>query len=242
MSLGRYEPDRSRRSPLVRILRLAVVVAVLAGIALFAFQLGTEDERGRQARLADEAARLAESNQQLVQVNAALRGQLQAAQARLGELDAALGGAPKLSESARLLLPALEKKLADGVEPKRLAEVVAAIDKPRDCEAPETKRFLVRTARAPEGPNTSVGFSNGLVTVTGQGAPAKNPEGRTEAWFDPAEPVTIRFTQIGGRSAEAAGKLPLHHTLSIGQAEHRFSLMAASRGFVQVTAERCKLP
>mgnify|MGYP003343344784 CR=1 FL=1 len=31
-------------------------------------------------------------------------------------------------------------------------------------------------------------------------------------------------------------------SLAIGQAEHRFSVMASSRGFVQVTAERCKVP
>jgi FtsZ-binding cell division protein ZapB len=242
MSLGRYEPDRSRRSPLAQILRLTAAVAVLAGIGLFAFQLGVEDERTRQGRLADEVAKLRESSQQLTQTNAALRQELQTAQTRLGELQTALGGAPKLSESALLLLPTLERKLAEGVDPKRLAEVVAAADKPRDCEAPETKRFLLRTARGADGPNTSVGFANGMITVSGQGAPAKNAEGRLEAWFDPAEPVTIRFTQVGGRSAEAAGKLPLHHTLAVGQAEHRFSVMAATRGFVQVTSERCKLP
>jgi hypothetical protein len=242
MSLGRYEPDRSRRSPMARILRLTAAVAVLAGIGLFAFQLGIEDERTRQGRLADEVARLQEADQQLTQANAGLRRELQTAQTRLGELQTALGGAPKLSESAQLLLPVLERKLADGVDPKRLAEVVAAADKPRECDAPESKRFLVRTARGTDGPNYSVSFANGLVTVSGQGAPAKNAEGRLESWFDPAEPVTIRFTQIGGRSAEAAGTLPLHQTLAIGQAEHRFSVMASSRGFVQVTSERCKLP
>ena len=43
------------------------------------------------------------------------------------------------------------------------------------------------------------------------------------------------------RTAEAAGKLPLHHTISVGPVEHRFSVMASTRGFVQVTSERCKL-
>ena len=99
----------------------------------------------------------------------------------------------------------------------------------------------MKTALTADGPNTSVGFANGLVTVSGQGTAAKNAEGRVEAWVEPAEPVTVRFTQIGGRTAEAAGKLPLHHTLSVGPIEHRFSVMASARGFVQVTSERCKL-
>ncbi len=241
MTLGRYEADRPRRSPLARILRWGLAAAVMAALALFAFQLGIEDERARTGRLADEAARLAETSQQAVQANAQLRGQLQAALARLKELEGALGSTPRLSEAARVLMATIEKKLAEGADPKRLADVVAAIDKPRDCEAPESKRFLVKTSLTADGPNTSVGFANGLVTVSGQGAAAKNAEGRLEAWFEPGEPVTVRFTQIGGRTVEASGKLPLHHTLSLGQAEHRFSVMAAARGFVQVTSERCKL-
>ena len=242
MTLGRYEADRPRRSPVARILRWGLAAVVMAALALFAFQLGIEDERGRAGRLADEAARLAETSQQAVQANAQLRGQLQATQARLKELEGAIGSTPRVSEAARVLMPTIEKKLAEGADPKRLAEAIAAIDKPRDCEAPESKRFLVKTALTTDGPNTSVGFSNGLVTVSGQGAAAKNAEGKLEAWFEPAEPVTVRFTQIGGRTAEAAGKLPLHHTFSAGQVEHRFSVMASARGFVQVTSERCKLP
>ncbi|MBM3533182.1 MAG: hypothetical protein FJX60_09140 [Alphaproteobacteria bacterium] len=242
MALGRLEPDRPRRSTLGRLFRLLLAVAAMGGIGLFAFQLGIEDERSRQGRLADETARLAEANRQLAETGQAMRSQLQAAQTRLRDLEAAVGATPRISAAAKDLMPAIEKKLAEGADPKRLAEALAAIDKPRDCEAPESKRFLVKTALTGDGPNTSVGFSNGIVTVSGQGATAKNAEGRPEAWFEPNEPVTIRFTQIGGKSVETAGKLPIHHTLNLGQSEHRFSVMASARGFVQVTSERCKIP
>jgi hypothetical protein len=242
MALGRLEPDRPRRSPFVRFLRLVLAAAALVALALFAFQLGIEDERSRQGRLADETARLGAENQQLAQANQAFRTQLLAAQARLKELEGTVGATPRISEAAKVLMPALERKLAEGADPKRLADAIAALDRPRECEPPETKRFLVKTQLTGDGPNTSVGFANGLVTVSGQGTTARNAEGRPEAWFEPAEPITIRFTQIGGRTVEATGKLPLHHTLALGQAEHRFSVMAAARGFVQVTSERCKVP
>jgi hypothetical protein len=242
MALGRLEPDRPRRKTLARVLRLILAVAVMGGVGLFAFQLGTEDERSRQGRLADETAKLAESGQQLAQANEALRGQLQATQTRLKDLEGIVGATPRISEAARILMPTIEKKLAEGADPKRLADAMAAVDKPRECEAPETKRFLVKTALTGDGPNTAVGFANGIVTVSGQGATAKNAEGRPEAWFEPNEPITVKFTQIGGKSVEAQGKLPLHHTLNLGQNEHRFSVMASNRGFVQVTSERCKVP
>lgn len=242
MALGRFEPDRPRRSPLARLFKLVLALTAMGALALFAFQLGVEDERGRQGRLADETLKLAEANQQIAETNQALRGQLAAAQGRLKDVEGVLGTTPKVSEAARILMPTIEKKLAEGVDPKRLADALAAMDKPRECDAPETKRFLVRTALTAEGPNTAVGFANGAVTVSGQGMTAKNAEGRPEAWFEPNEPITVRFTQIGGRNVETAGKLPIHYTLPIGQSEHRFSVMASGRGFVQVTSERCKAP
>lgn len=242
MALGRFEPDRPRRTLLGRIFKLVLVLAAMGGLGLFTFQLGIEDERGRQGRLADETIKLAEANQQLTEINQALRTQLGSAQGKLKDLEGVIGATPRISEAARILMPTIEKKLAEGMEPKRLADALAAVDKPRDCEAPETKRFLVKTQLTSDGPNTSIGFSNGIITVSGQGATAKNAEGRAEAWFEPNEPITIRFTQIGGKSVETSGKLPIHHTLAIGQAEHRFSVMASARGFVQVTSERCKVP
>lgn len=220
---------------------MLLAAVVMGGLALFAFQLGVEDERGRRGRLADETGRLTQTNQELAQANQAFRVQLVAAQDRLKDLEGIVGATPRISEAARVLMPAIEKKLAEGADPNRLAAVLAAIDRPRDCEAPETKRFLVKTAMTGDGPNTSVGFANGQVTVSGSGATARNVEGKVEAWFEPAEPITVRFTQIGGRAIEAAGKLPLHHTLSLGQNEHRFSVVASARGFVQVTSERCKV-
>ena len=67
MALGRFEPDRPRRSPLARIFKLVLALAVLGAFSLFAFQLGVEDERGRQGRLADETIKLAEANRQLTE-------------------------------------------------------------------------------------------------------------------------------------------------------------------------------
>jgi hypothetical protein len=240
MSLGRYESEGPRRSPVWRAIRLVFALAVLTGVSLFAFQLGVEDERSRSGRLADDAARLTETNQALTQANVQLRAQTQQGEARRRELEAALSGVPRLSDGARMLLPVLEKKLGEGLDARRVADMLAVLGQPLDCEAPESKRFLVRTPLTADGPNTSVGFAGGQVTVTGQGVAAKSAEGRPEAWFDVAEPLTVRFTQIGGRTTEAAGKLPLHHTVAAGGGEHRFSVMAATRGFVQVTSERCK--
>src|SRR5689334_2943291 len=109
MALGRFEADRPRRSLLGRIFKLVLVLAAMGGLGLFTFQLGIEDERGRQGRLADETIKLAEANQQLTDNNQTLRAQLGTAQARLKELEGVVGATPRISEAARILMPTIEK-------------------------------------------------------------------------------------------------------------------------------------
>lgn len=94
MALGRFEPDRPRRSLLGRIFKLVLVLAAMGGLGLFTFQLGIEDERGRQGRLADETIKLAEANQQLTETNQALRTQLGSAQGKLKDLEGVIGATP----------------------------------------------------------------------------------------------------------------------------------------------------
>jgi hypothetical protein len=238
MALGR---DRREGRGISRLLRGSLAVAVLVAIGLFAFQLGVEDERGKHGRMAEELARAIEASQGLVDANTRLRGDLDAARQRLTELERRASQLA-FSEAARGLLPLIEERLAGGVDGKRIAAAIEMADKPRHCEPPEVKRFLLKTTLTAEGPATSVGFANGMVTFSGQGVAAKNAEGRIEAWFDPAEPVAIRLTSIGGKTTDIAGKLPLHQTVRINDVEHRFTIMAGARGFVQITGDRCKVP
>jgi hypothetical protein len=41
---------------------------------------------------------------------------------------------------------------------------------------------------------------------------------------------------------EIEGKLPLHHSLQVGDSEYRFTATAGDRGFMNVTADRCNFP
>ena len=49
-----------------------------------------------------------------------------------------------------------------------------------------------------------------------------------EAWFDPAKPVTVFFTRLGGETTSTVGVLPLHHAVVVGDLEYRFSVVAGS--------------
>ena len=93
-----------------------------------------------------------------------------------------------------------------------------------------------------QGPASSVSFANGLIYVSGDGTSAKDEGGNAEAWYDPAQPVTLRFTAVGGEAQKIAGLLPLHHSVVVGSAELRFSVVAGARGFAQVAADSCRYP
>ena len=104
-----------------------------------------------------------------------------------------------------------------------------------------TRRFLLQTPLY-NGANRSVSFANNTVTVEGEGESARDSDGKPEAWYDPAKPVRIRFTMIGGETSEVSGKLPLHHSVVADGAEQRFSVVAGERGFVEIVGDRCRFP
>src|SRR3546814_13154121 len=107
------------------------------------------------------------------------------------------------------MMTLVQEKLKAGADEERLAFLVAAADKPRSCDGePETKRFIVTTELQSGGANDAVSFGDRAITVTAVGAPARNAGGDLEAWFDPQQPVTVTFTQLGGKtvSAEEIGR------------------------------------
>lgn len=137
----------------------------------------------------------------------------------------------------------VQQQLSNGVPIDRLRMMIGAAGRAQTCDDnPTTKRFVVRTPIY-KGANEAVTFGNGTITVTASGQPATDSAGRPEAWFDPAKPVSIVYAELGGGETRDAGPLPLHHAMIVGQHEYRFSVVdAKTRGFVEITADRCALP
>ncbi len=133
-------------------------------------------------------------------------------------------------------------RLAEGLDPERLAFVLDHVRNKQACDAaPQTKRFIVQTPLG-TGANASVGFGDGTITVTGVGESAVDGLGNPLAQFDPARPITLRFTSLSGQATRATGTLPLNHTLVDGASEYRFAAVQGSTGFVAITALRCAFP
>ena len=137
----------------------------------------------------------------------------------------------------------VKEKLAAGADKERLAFLVSAADKPRSCdEQPETKRFIVATELQSGGANDAVSFGDRAITVTAVGTAARDASGNLEAWYDPQKPLTVTFTQLGGKTVTAEGALPIHYSVVAGDDEFRFTALPGARGFLTVTADRCDYP
>lgn len=143
----------------------------------------------------------------------------------------------------RELLALIDRRLEAGVPSERLRFVLAEVQPREECaEAVESKRFLLTTPVAVSREST-VTFGEGRITVTGQGTPVRDDGGRPEAWFDPAQPVSIRFLKLDGAVSLAEGTLPTTHRLVDGDREWRFQVRPdEDRGFVEVTAQTCAFP
>ena len=239
-----YDPEkRYRRRRARAFLRILFYAAVLFTVAIFAYQIGVEETKGRAAILRDQL-------NQLEAESAADRSAAVRAEAEVARAESAQQLAEQALEDLRAQIPTgdlqrlttlIESKLADGIPPERLTFRIESASLARECTGTEAKRFILSTP-AYSGPNTSVTFAEGRITVAGDGENALSVNDGVLGWFDPEKDVTISFTLIGGEQSIVAGILPLHHSVLLGNEEFRFTVVADEQSLVRVTTDRCALP
>lgn len=241
MSYGLYDYNRRRRRRFwSRLLTWLAMLVALAGIAGFSYTVGVEQVRSRADSLEQEVAAMAAARDKAEKRAAQLQQIAQTQEIRANELEIRLQREVPSGELAKLR-DLLAKRIAEGVDPARLAFVIEQTGVRRACAPAEVKRFVLPTP-VYKGANTQVAFAEGAVTVTGEGQPARNAAGNVEAWFDPTKPVTLTFTQADGQATSATGPLPLEHSVVVGDKEFRFIVNQGARSFVEVNGTRCPFP
>jgi hypothetical protein len=223
-------------------LRLVAYAAVIGAIAYWAYIMG--GERAEQRNLA-----LTQQMELLEEQNDALRNEADSAvAARMAAVERAAQYQRRYEAEVpegevRDIMEAVRARIDDGVAPARIAHVVAAVENESRCEPEVTsRRFIVQTPIS-GGSNASVAFADNAIVVSGTGVSARDDAGNPEAWFDPAQEVTVAFTRPGGDATRAQGTLPLYHSVVIEDRDHRFTIQPSdTRGFVTVTEQVCAYP
>ena len=234
--LGKKRRQR-RRQFWFGVAKWLLALSIITAPGLFAYETGSVMAERQVLNLRQDVSKREETIGDLRRRNGELEAALEASNA---EVERYRNEAP--SGATKELLDLVRQRLAAGVEASRLSFVIGAAKNERDCdETPVTRRFIVPTPIY-NGANDSVRFADNAITVTASGQSAVDAEGRREAWFDPAQPVTLHFARLGGDTSEVTGVLPLHHSVVIGDTEHRFSVFAEGRGFVKVAGDRCRYP
>ncbi len=230
-----------RRTIRWKVVSAILVLGLLLAAGLFAYETGSIAAQHPVTRLEKRVAALNQNLEALQQQNAELTANAQAAQQREAEWQARYQQEVPNGQSKELF-ELVRDRLASGVEARRLAFVIEATGNLDSCDPKsKTKRFFVQTPIY-QGANDAVSFARDTITVTAEGPNAVNAMGNAEGWFDPAKPIKVRFTQLGGRVSEASGPLPLHHAIVAGGSEYRFTVLPGPRGFVKITGKRCNFP
>lgn len=228
---SRRQRERSKRF-WTGLFKFAVFLGIIGATAYYSYEAGTQLAAQEIADLKAEITDLSETTQ--------------SEQARAARLETELTEARQTAEDFRLryeevapqevqeVLAEVREKMSAGLSPDRLAFVVSQAHPPRNCTEAETRRFIAKTENY-DGANTWVRFDD-LVTVSGTGQAAN--QGR-EQWFDPAEPVTVTFTPLGGETEQISGQLPLQHSMVVKDKEYRFTAAPGARGFIEITADWC---
>jgi len=243
MTSGLLASPRRRRSraALWRVVLFLLPFLLIAGAGGYGYQVGASARQARLAQLETTLAEVRAANLDLRDEAALARERKEAAETAVSELRARYARDVPSGDGARLMA-AIEAQLANGVDPGRLAAFIEAAGNAAGCdEEVETRRFMPRTPLT-QGPVSAVRFGDNRITVTGDGTSATNEEGLTEAWYDPAEPVRIRFATLAGDASSVEGTLPLRHRMVVDGKEYRFGIVAGERAFVEVTAQACNLP
>jgi hypothetical protein len=238
LGLSEKKQARQRRN---RFLKFVLYLLILGGIGMYGYYEGQAQADRTVANIEDQVIVLTNENERLNdQTRAALDKQSAAlAEARVWR-DKFENEIP--SGPTREILDLVQIRLAEGLEPERLKNLVGLAQNSQNCDpAPETKRFIVNTPIF-NSPGNSVSLGKGTITVTGNGQSVVNSDNKVEAWYDPNQPVEIIFTQLGGKQETMKGILPLHKSVVFGGNEYRFSILSGKQSFATISATRCDFP
>lgn len=237
MSYGFYDPERRyRRRKRRGVLKFLLVVAALVTLALFSYQMGVEQLKGRDASLREEVLQLSRRKGELELLVRQLQDAARSAEVRSADLEQRLAREVPQGELARLM-NMVQERLTSGVNVDRLTFLINSAQNPRRCQPMDTKRLQPATS-ALKSADRAISYNNNSLIVMGEAQPLKE----NSSSYDPNLPVTLHILPQGAKESVATGPLPLRVAVVVENNEFQFTAFSSGRTFIEIRAERCAYP
>jgi hypothetical protein len=236
MALGRKRSrERRQRATrwLWRLSQAVMILLVFLGFGIVTYRGAEEIARaevtGLEARLAQAAEREGAAAGEKTQLIAELEQARAEASTWRARHDQEVPRPPFTD-----VLATAAQRIAAGVAPERLIEVLRVADNPRRCEGrPIIRRFAIRFGGMPNA-EEGTSFMDGLLRIT-----AAMPAGTEDA----ARLANVTVTTAWNGRAENLTGLPQRLTIPLGNLELDLAITASDmRGFVQVALATCPRP
>lgn len=237
MGYGFYDPERRyQRRKRRGFFKFLFIVAALVVLALFSYQMGVEQVKGRDASLREDKEQLSRRKAELELLVGQLRGAARTAEARSAELEQRLAREVPQGDLAKLGKMVAER-LAAGVTMDRLSFLITSAQNLHRCQPMDTKRLQPATP-VQKSADRAISYGNNSLIVLGEAQALKDSSGA----YDPNQPVTLHIIPQGMKEVTAVGLLPLRASVVVENTEFQFTAFSSGRTFIEVRAERCAYP
>lgn len=239
--MSMYDPyARYRQRAAKRMSNFLLSAFAIASVFGAGFWLGGLHAQQNTYILEQEKRVLTEEQTRLQDEMTQMRAEAQTAMVRFEQLKADYDDIIS-EEPMQSLILLMRKQIEQGVDPSRLKSVITSVRPPQNCSDPENKRFIVKTP-VYQGPVSKMSVAKGRVTISATGVSAQSNAGQKEAWFDPGQPIEVKFSVKGKKMVTKTDILPIYHSVIVKDKEYRFSLKAGNKSFVKVFYDHCDYP
>ncbi|MBI1301946.1 MAG: hypothetical protein GC137_09880 [Alphaproteobacteria bacterium] len=240
MTFSTYNPNERYRQRSARrtsnVIAFLFLFSIFGGIGYWGGGIGAQQQI---SILREEKRLLMDENNKIQEEKIELRAEAQTASVRLEQLRASYE--ELLSDGTlRDIVTLVRQQIEQGVDVNRLESVILSARPPQNCSEADSKRFVVLTP-VYKGPESRALIEGGIV-IFGNGVPAKSEDGKSEAWFDPAQPVEITFRTQAGKVEVKKGVLPIRNSMVVRDKEYRFTVSVGAKSFAKVTYDYCDYP
>lgn len=241
MLIQSYNPqDRYRRRAADRLAGVLTVLVLVVVSGVLGFWVGGKTAGYQEGVLKKQLAEMTQTQETMQETITELRAEAQTATARYDQIQKIYSETVP-EGPMRELVSLLKLQLDEGRDPERLAFLIRSASPPRNCNEPETRRFVLSTP-AYKGAESKVVLAEGALVIKGSGFSAMNAGGQPEAWYDPSKPVSIEFVALGGMSEVKSGVMPIHYSVVVAGREYRIAVTEGARSFAKVTYDSCDYP